>query len=430
MRVLLVGSGGREHALGWAISRSPELGELIAAPGNPGLARLARLAPVAAGDIAGLAELAAAEAVDLVVAGPEAPLAAGLADRLAERRIPCFGPRREAARLEASKEFAKDFCVRHRIPTARYAVVRDAEAARRVLRSGEVGERPVVKASGLAAGKGVFLPDDLDEAERDAARLLGGGLGEAGETVVLEERLSGPELSVFAVSDGTRVTLCGTAQDYKRRFEGDAGPNTGGMGSLSPGRSADDAVMEEIRRGIVEPTIAGLRAEGRECRGVLYAGLMLTADGPKVLEFNVRFGDPEAQSLLPRLDCDLLPLLDGAARGRLPEGRVRFRPEPAVTVVLVAAGYPGAYPKGAPIAGLPEAVEAEGPTFVFHAGTRAVPAGTSPGRIETAGGRVIAVTGLGPDGRSARAAAYRTAESITWEGRALRTDIGAAATAS
>ncbi len=421
MRVLLVGSGGREHALAWAISRSPELEELIAAPGNPGISRLARPAPVGAEDVGGLAGLASAESVDLVVAGPEAPLAGGLADRLAERDIPCFGPRQEAALLEASKEFAKDFMGRHGIPTARHTVVREARSARSALRSGDYGERPVIKASGLAAGKGVFLPADLDAAERDAVRLLEGGLGEAGKAVVIEERLVGPELSVFAISDGTRAVGCGTAQDYKRRFENDEGPNTGGMGSLSPGLGADAATMERVRREIVEPTIAGLRAEGREYRGVLYAGLMLTADGPKVLEFNVRFGDPEAQTLMPRLDSDLLPLFHGAASGRLPETAIRFRPEPAVTVILASDGYPGAYRKGVPIQGLPDAVEV-GNAYVFHAGTRMGAAG-----IETAGGRVIAVTGVGADWESARSAAYRTADSITWEKKACRRDIAAAA---
>ena len=419
MRVLLIGGGGREHALAWAISRSPELEELIAAPGNPGIGRIARLVPVSVGDLGALTELAEAEGVDLVVAGPEAPLAGGLADRLAGRGIPCFGPRHDAALLEASKAFSKDFCVRHRIPTARYTVVRDPDAAREALRSGRFGERPVVKASGLAAGKGVFLPDDLDAAERDAVRLLEGGLGKAGEAVVVEERLTGPELSVFAISDGVRVTSCGTAQDYKRRFENDIGPNTGGMGSLSPGLGAEEATMDRVRREIVEPAVAGLGAEGREYRGVLYAGLMLTGDGPKVLEFNVRFGDPEAQSLVPRFDSDILPVLFGAARGRLPESPVRFRTERAVTVVLASGGYPGPSTPGVPIHGLPDTTEAEGQAFVFHAGTRVGPAG-----IETAGGRVLAVTGLGADREQARAAAYRAADSITWEGRAYRADIG------
>ncbi len=423
MRVLLVGGGGREHALAWVISRSPELTELIAAPGNPGIGRLARLAPVGAEDVAELADLASAEGVDLVVAGPEAPLAAGLADRLAERDIPCFGPRQNAALLEASKEFSKDFCNRHGIPTARHTVVRDADSARRALRSGKYGRQPVVKASGLAAGKGVFLPGDLEAAERDAASLLEGRFGEAGKAVVIEERLEGPELSVFAISDGTRVVACGTAQDYKRRFENDQGPNTGGMGSLSPGLGADDATMVRVRQEIVEPTIAGLRAEGREYRGVLYAGLMLTPDGPKVLEFNVRFGDPEAQTLMPQLDCDLLPFLFGAANGRLPGDKVRFRPERAVTVILASDGYPGAYQKGVPIEGLPDAVETDGSAYVFHAGTRVGADG-----IETAGGRVIAVTGLGADWGSARSTAYRCADSITWEKKAYRRDIAAIGT--
>lgn len=421
MRVLLVGSGGREHALAWAISRSPELEELVAAPGNPGIGRLARLAPVEAEDVGALCELAASEGVDLVVAGPEAPLAAGLADQLADRNIPCFGPRENAAVLEASKEFAKDFMDRHQIPTARHTTVRDAESARNALHSGDYGYRPVIKASGLAAGKGVFLPEDLDAAERDANRLLEGGLGAAGEAVVIEERLEGPELSVFAISDGTRAVACGTAQDYKRRFENDKGPNTGGMGSLSPGLGDTGATMERVRRDIVEPTISGLRGEGREYRGVLYAGLMLTADGPKVLEFNVRFGDPEAQTLMPRLDCDLLPLFFGAATGKLPEEEVRFRPERAVAVILASDGYPGSYRKGVPIQGLPDAVET-GDGCVFHAGTR-----VGAGGIETAGGRVIAVTGLGADWTSARDAAYRAADSISWEKKAFRRDIAAGA---
>ena len=302
-------------------------------------------------------------------------------------------------------------------------MVRDTDSARTALRSGEFGDRPVVKASGLAAGKGVFLPEDLEAAERDAARLLEGELGAAGESVVLEERLEGPELSVFALSDGTRGIPCGTAQDYKRRFENDEGPNTGGMGSLSPGLGADEVTMDRVRREIVEPTIAGLRAEGREYRGVLYAGLMLTPDGPKVLEFNVRFGDPEAQTLMPRLDCDLLPFLFGAATGRLPGDEVRFRPGRAVTVVLASDGYPGAYRKGVPIQGLPDAVETDGPACVFHAGTR-----TGADGIETAGGRVIAVTGLGTDWKSARTAAYRCADSITWDKKAYRRDIAAIGT--
>lgn len=423
MRVLLVGGGGREHALAWAIAKSPELTELIAAPGNPGIGRLARLAPVAAEDTDGVAALAASERADLVVVGPEAPLAAGLGDRLAERGIPCFGPRRDAALLESSKAFAKDFCARHRIPTGRHTVVRDPESARLAVASGELGERPVVKASGLAAGKGVFLPESDDEAVRAAERLLGGSLGEAGAEVVLEERLSGPEVSVFALTDGKTTAVCGTAQDYKRRFEGDEGPNTGGMGCVSPSPRAGEAgLLSRIGREVVEPTVAGLAAEGRPYRGVLYAGLMLTPDGPKVLEFNIRFGDPEAQALLPRLDADLLPLLHGAAAGGLPAEEVRFRAESAVTVVLASEGYPGAYAKGRPIHGLPEGVEDGAGGLVFHAGTRA-----AEGRVVTAGGRVAAVTGLGADPALARRAAYAAADRIEWEGRVLRRDIGAPA---
>lgn len=421
MRVLLVGGGGREHALAWAIAKSPALEELIAAPGNPGIGRLARLVPTPAAAVDELAALAAAERVDLVVAGPEAPLAAGLADRLAERGLPCFGPRRDAARLESSKAFAKDFCARHRIPTGRHTVVRDPESARLAIASGELGERPVVKASGLAGGKGVFLPESAGEAEAAALRLLEGSLGEAGAEVVLEERLTGPELSVFALTDGRVTLLCGTARDYKRRFEDDEGPNTGGMGCVSPSPHAAEALLARIHREIVAPTVAGLAAEGRPYRGVLYAGLMLTPEGPKVLEFNIRFGDPEAQALLPRLSSDLLPVLHGAATGTLASEPLRFRAESAVTVVLAADGYPGAYPGGRPIRGLPDTVESgASDRFVFHAGTRA-----EGDRLLTAGGRVIAVTGLGDGPEAARAAAYAAADSIEWEGRALRRDIGA-----
>ncbi len=422
MRVLLIGSGGREHALAWAIAKSPELSELVAAPGNPGIAKLARLAPIPVSDGDRLVELAAYERFDLVVVGPEAPLADGLADRLQEAGIPCLGPRRDAARLEASKSFAKDFLERRGIPTARHRVIRETTEARRVLKSRELGEQVVVKASGLAAGKGVFLPDSLEEAEQQAERLLAGALGEAGHSVVLEERLEGPELSVFAISDGENVAFAGTARDYKRRFDGDRGPNTGGMGCVSPGNE-DPELLAHIRRDILEPTITGLAEEGRAYRGILYAGLMLTANGPRVLEFNVRFGDPEAQAVLPRLDSDLLPVLHAAATGRLTEQALRFRPEPSVCVILVSDGYPGEYRKGELIHGLPESVES-GEARVFHAGTR-IGTHKGPDGIRTAGGRVVAVTGLGSDRESARRTAYRTADGIHWDGLSRREDIGA-----
>ncbi len=420
-----MGGGGREHALAWRLARSPELGALIAAPGNPGIGRLARLAPVSAGDVPGLVRLAADQAVDLVVAGPESPLADGLADRLAEAGVPCFGPRAAAAQLESSKAFARAFCARHRIPAPRHATVRDADELRRALAGEELGELPVVKASGLAGGKGVLLPDDPEAVEREALALLEGRLGAAGSEVVLEERLEGPELSVFAVTDGERVIHAGTASDFKRRFDGDRGPNTGGMGSVSPGRGIGPGLLARIRREVIEPTVIGLAAEGAPYRGVLYAGLMLTAEGPKVLEFNVRFGDPECQALAPRFDEDLLPVFLEAARGEFSAARapaLRMRPEPAVTVILAEAGYPGRIEAGTPIAGLPDAVEAGEDAFVFHAGTR-----EGAGGIETAGGRVIAVTGLGTTRADARATAYRTAGSIRWENCDFRRDIAAEA---
>jgi len=326
MRVLLVGSGGREHALGWAIAKSPMVDELLSVPGNPGLAGLGRCLAAPSDGPWGLVEMARRENSDLVVVGPEAPLAAGLADRLADAGIPCFGPRAGGARLEASKAFANAFCTRRGIPTAKHAAVRSMDQTREVLDSGRLGDRVVVKASGLAAGKGVFLPRDREGAERQTSRLLAGQLGDAGRTVVLEERLEGPELSVFALTDGRRYRMIGTASDYKRRFDGDRGPNTGGMGSISPGFHADRASLSRIEAEIVAPTVAGLAAEGLDYRGILYAGLMLTARGPKVLEFNVRFGDPEAETLIPRLADDLVPFLLGAAEGRLPKPPRGFPP--------------------------------------------------------------------------------------------------------
>lgn len=378
---------------------------------------------MSASNVGELARLAGEEQVDLVVAGPEAPLAAGLADRLAEAGIPCFGPRAAAAQLESSKAFARDFCARHGVPAPRHATVRDAAGLRRALDGGELGSLPVVKASGLAGGKGVLLPEDRDAVEREALALLGGRLGAAGDEVVLEERLEGRELSVFAITDGERVIHAGTASDSKRRFDGDLGPNTGGMGSVSPGHRAEPELLAQIRRDVIEPTVRGLAEEGCPYRGVLYAGLMLTDDGPRVLEFNVRFGDPECQALVPRFDEDLLPVFFDAARGEFPTDRssaVRMSAERAVTVILAEAAYPGRVEAGAAITGLPDGVEAGESAFVFHAGTRQGARG-----VETAGGRVIAVTGLGADWESARETAYRTAESIQWESRDFRRDIGA-----
>jgi phosphoribosylamine--glycine ligase len=419
MKVLLVGSGGREHALAWALARSPDLRALDCTRGNPGIAGLARCLDLP-DNVAALARHAADERYDLVVVGPEAPLVAGLADRLAAHGVPVFGPSAAAARVEGSKAFAKRFCERHRIPTASFRVFDDADEAERHLRS-EADYPLVVKADGLAAGKGVVLADAPDEALRAANEMLRDGrFGGAGRTIVVERRLTGRETSFFVLADGERWVELAACCDYKRLGDGDLGPNTGGMGAYSPASHLDPATRQTIRERIVAPTIAGLAAEGAPYRGVLYIGLMLTADGPMVLEYNARFGDPETQVLLPRLDGDWLPLLAGAAAGRLPAGEIRWRDEAAVCVVMASLGYPGSYATGRPIAGLDRASALPG-VHVFHAGT----ARGAGGAVVTAGGRVLGVTALGPDVARARARAYDAVASIRWDGEHHRGDIAA-----
>ncbi|HXV76950.1 MAG TPA: phosphoribosylamine--glycine ligase [Candidatus Polarisedimenticolaceae bacterium] len=419
MRVLLVGGGGREHALAWALGRSPQLDELVVAPGNAGIADDHRTVAIAADDVSALVEHATSGAYDLVVVGPEAPLVGGLADRLGEAGVAVFGPTRRAAELEASKVFAKRFMTRHRIPTADYRVFDGAAAARDYLGARGRPYPLVVKADGLAAGKGVSICADAGEAiEAAEAMLVGGRFGEAGRRIVVEELLRGREASFFVLADGRGFLELATCQDYKRAGDGDTGPNTGGMGAYSPSVHLDAEMRAQIHREIVEPTIAGLRAEERDFRGVLYVGLMLTGDGPKVLEYNARFGDPETQVMMPRLDGDWLELLHAAATGRLNGREIAWKTDPAVCVVMAAEGYPGSYAKGWPIDGIAEA-RAVGGVVVFHAGT----ARDAARRLVTAGGRVLGVTATAGDLGQARRRAYLAVEAIDWQGRHYRGDI-------
>ncbi len=419
MRVLVVGSGGREHALVWKIARSPLVEQVIAAPGSDAMAGDARRAPeVGAGDFDALAELARRESVDLVVVGPEDPLADGLADRLRADGLAVFGPSRDAARLEASKSWAREFMARHGVPQPSFRRFEDADAARAHVRA--LGGPCVVKADGLCAGKGVAVCDDAAGAERAIQEMMGDRrFGEAGAAVLIEERLEGEEASYYAICDGERVVTLAAAQDHKRALDGDRGENTGGMGAYAPAPVVTEAVEKRILEEIVHPTLRGMREEGCPFRGVLFCGLMIDAAGaPRVVEFNVRFGDPETQALLLQMEGDLVPLLDAAARGRLdPDAHVRTRGA-AVCVVLASGGYPRSYEKGKPISGLEDA-EALDDVVVFHAGTRRDDAG----RFVTAGGRVLGVAAAGADVAEARKRAYEAADRIDFEGCQRRGDI-------
>jgi len=425
MKVLLVGGGGREAALAWAFHKSPLLTDLAAAPGNAGIAKHARRVPIAADDVPALVAHATAEAYDLVVIGPEAPLVSGLADRLRAAGIDTFGPSAAAAMIEGSKAFSKEFMARHRIPTARFRIF-DAEApAIRYLMSEDAVYPLVVKADGLAAGKGVVMAADPAIAVESARQMLSGSaFGAAGRKIVVEEALRGREASFFVLTDGSTSRELASCQDYKRAEDADRGPNTGGMGTYSPSAWLDDATIRSLRETVVVPTVLGLAAEGRPFRGVLFIGVMLTDDGPKVLEYNARFGDPETQSLVPRLNGDWLALLRACARGELSSVAARFRDDPAVCVVMAAGGYPGPYAKGAPIEGLDEAGGLSG-VSIFHAGTEH----DAAGRVVTSGGRVLGVTATGGDLAAARDRAYEAVARIRWNGERHRTDIAADAIA-
>jgi len=417
MRVLVVGGGGREHAMAWALGRSPRAERVVCAPGNAGIAAVADCRAVAADDVAGLVRLARDERIDLVVVGPELPLTLGLADRLGESGIAVFGPAAQAARLEGSKVFAKDFLRRHAIPTAAFEAFHDADAAARFVRA--LGAPLVVKADGLAAGKGVFVcqtvEDALDAVDQVMRRRV---FGDAGGHVVIEECLEGEEASFMVVTDGTTVVPLAPAQDHKRIFDDDRGPNTGGMGAYSPAPVVTPALHEHVMRDIMQPAVRALAAEGIAYRGILYAGLMVKDGRAKVLEFNVRFGDPEAQAILLRLRTDLVEIAARTAAGTLAGLEVVWDPRPAVCIVLAAKGYPGPVEKGAVIRGL-DALATWSRGMVFHAATKATPAG-----IVADGGRVLGVTALGDTIRSAIDEAYAAVAKISWDGMQYRRDIG------
>lgn len=422
MNVLVIGGGGREHALAWKLAQSPRVDRVLVAPGNAGTAGEPKVenVDVAATDIPALIELARSEAVGLTVVGPEAPLVAGIADRFAEHGLRCFGPGRSAARLEGSKAFAKAFLDRHGIPTAGYRSFERLEEAEAYLQAAAVPI--VIKADGLAAGKGVTVAHSRAEA-LDAVRdcLAGNRFGDAGRRVVIEECLQGEEASFICIVAGGRALPLASSQDHKARDEGDRGPNTGGMGAYSPAPVVDAVMHERIMREVVEPTVKGLQAEGIDYLGFLYAGLMITADGaPKVLEYNCRFGDPETQPIIMRLESDLLDLCEAAVDGSLDAVDVHWRPQAALGVVMAAGGYPGEYRKGHAIEGLDAAQPPE--VKVFHAGTR-----LRDGEVVTDGGRVLCVTALGETVGEAREHAYRVVGSIRWRDAFYRRDIGSRA---
>ena len=416
MRILIVGSGAREHALAWKCAQSPLAERVYVAPGNGGTPEVARNAAVSADDSQRLVKLARKEKIGLVVIGPESAVAVGAGDELRQAGFPVFGPNREPGRIETSKAFAKDLMRAAGIPTADYEIFTEAAPARQWAKARE--GHVAVKADGLALGKGVLVCSSLAEADAAIdAMLVQKTFGRAGTTLVLEERLVGPELTVFGLTDGTRVVPLPAVRDFKRAREGDQGPNTGGMGAYSPPAGITPAMVEEIADMVLRPAVQELARRGLEYRGVLYAGLMLTAHGPRAIEFNARFGDPEAQVLLPRMASDLVPLLLAAAMGDLPERpHLEWDPRPAVGVVVASGGYPGTYETGFPIEGLggvPPGV------LIFHAGTRPGPSG-----LQTSGGRVVTSVGIGQDIEQARMAALAGAVRVRFAGAYYRTDIG------
>ena len=417
MKVLLIGSGGREHALAWKIAQSPLLTRLVSAPGNPGMAQLGEVRAVGAIDVAGQAALAREIEADLVVIGPDAAVEAGVADAMAQIGIPCFGPTAAAGRLESSKAFTKAFCARHGLPTAGYGVFESAQAAKAGL---DRFQPPyVVKADGLAAGKGVIIAATRAEAEAAIDDMLGGQFGAAGSRVVIEEFMTGEEASLFALCDGQHYRLFGAAQDHKRAYDGDEGPNTGGMGTYSPPPALTDTLLGDAERELIAPTFRDMAEEGAPYRGVLFAGLMLTPEGPKLVEYNARFGDPECQVLMLRLKSDILPYLHACAVGRLAElPDLEWHGEAAICVVMASRGYPEAPLKGTQIKGADADFGPE--VVVFNAGASL----DADGALRAAGGRVLNICARGPDLETARDRAYAAVAAIDWPEGFYRSDIG------
>jgi phosphoribosylamine--glycine ligase len=419
MKILVVGGGGREHALAWKLAGEPGVAQVICAPGNPGIEQVARCLPADTSNPGDLLSMALKEGVDLTVVGPEAPLSLGLVDLFLSKGLPIVGPTRAAAALEWSKVFAKDFMARHRIPTARFIVCESAEDALALIARGDLGFPVVLKADGLAAGKGVIIAADRAEAEAAIrAMMLERRFGAAGDRIVVEEFLVGQEASYFVLADGTAFVTFSSAQDHKRIFDDDRGPNTGGMGAFAPSPLLTSTVETQVIEEIVRPVLAGMQREGQPYRGFLYVGLMLTMSGPKVVEFNVRFGDPEAQVVMPMLEGSLSSLLHAAATGGLAEQTTHFRSEPHVGVVIAAGGYPETPEIGRPIRGLDEAAAVPG-ALVFHAGTR-----RQGDVIVTSGGRVLTVVGSGPTYAKAIEVAYGAAAKVAFDGMQMRRDIG------
>jgi phosphoribosylamine---glycine ligase len=416
MNILLLGSGGREHALAWKIAASPLTGRLFCAPGNAGIAREAEIAPLDVTDHAAVIAFCRAQKIELVVVGPEGPLCAGIVDDLAAAGIKAFGPSKAAARLEGSKGFTMDLCRANNIPAAGYERFTAAGPAKAYVRA--QGAPIVVKADGLAAGKGVVVAQSVAEAESAIDMMFAGGLGEAGAEVVVEEFLAGEEASFFALCDGERAIPLISAQDHKRVLDGDQGPNTGGMGAYTPAPVMTPEVTQRAMDEIVLPTVRAMKAMGAPFKGVLYAGLMITPQGPKLFEYNVRFGDPECQVMMLRLMSDLVPALLACCDGVLGTFDLRWYPDAALTVVMAAKGYPGSYAKGSVIDGLDAAAEVEG-VEIFHAGTRA-----QNGKLVANGGRVLNVCAIGKTVAIAKARAYQAIDLIRWSDGFCRRDIG------